>query len=105
MYWRRFAIEDMPLDDHDRFALWMRERWHEKDSFIEQYLTSGRFPGDQSAIQGASSSTDQGNYIETEVKLTHWWEIGNIFIVLAMMGLAANVLAKIWNLVLYGKQF
>ncbi|EKD20324.1 uncharacterized protein L3040_007331 [Drepanopeziza brunnea f. sp. 'multigermtubi'] len=105
MYWRRFAIEDMPLDDPDRFELWMRERWYEKDSFIEQYLSSGRFPGDPSAIQGVSSGTDQGNYIETEVKLAHWWEIGNIFIVLAMMGLVANVLAKIWNLVLYGKQF
>lgn len=105
MYWRRFALSDMPLDDPDRFERWMRERWYEKDALIDQYLTTGRFPADASAIHGVSTSSDNDDFIETEVKLAHWWEIGNIFIVLAGIGLVANLLAKVWNLVLYGNQY
>ncbi|PBP16274.1 acyltransferase [Diplocarpon rosae] len=105
MYWRRFAIKDMPLSDPREFDLWMRERWYEKDSFMEHYLTTGRFPSDKSAINGVAPETDKGDFIETEVKLAHWWEIGNIFIILAAIGLVANVLAQVWNVVLYGKQY
>jgi hypothetical protein len=103
MYWRRFAVKDIPLDDDGKFELWLRERWYEKDAFMEQYLTTGRFPGSLAAINGAET---KGNvkevFIETEVKLAHWWEVGNIFVVLAAFGLVFNLLARVWNLVLYG---
>jgi hypothetical protein len=104
MYWRRFAIADMPLHDHDAFDLWLRERWQEKDDFIEEFLNTGRFPATKAATKGTTNGTTKEGHIETEVKLAHWWEIGNIFIILATVGLLANVGAKLWNFALYGRE-
>ncbi|KAF8857606.1 acyltransferase-domain-containing protein [Acephala macrosclerotiorum] len=104
MYWRRFAIADIPLDDHITFELWLRERWYEKDAYIEQYLTTGRLPPTKAATNRAKKEAGDEEYIETQVQLTHWWEVGNIFLVLATFGLLANILARVWNVVWYGKQ-
>jgi lysocardiolipin and lysophospholipid acyltransferase len=104
MYWRRFAVKDIPLGDHEKFELWLRERWYEKDAFIDQYLTTGRFPGIVPATNGvATNEAMKEEFIETEVKLAHWWEVGNIFVVLAAFGLVANLLARVWTLVVYEK--
>ncbi len=105
MYWRRFAVKDMPLDDPDKFELWLRERWYEKDNFIEHFLTTGRFPADKSATSDVASGKEKDNFIETEVKLKSNFEVANIFVVLAVFALAANLLAKAWNAVLYGKHY
>lgn len=104
MYWRRFAVKDIPLGDPEKFELWLRDRWYEKDGFIETYLTTGRFPGSIPTTNGATNGAVKEEWIETEVKLAHWWEIGNIFVVLAAIGLVFNLLARVWTLVLYGKE-
>lgn len=104
MHWRRFAVKDIPLDDHDTFDAWLRERWHEKDVLINEFLATGRFPATPYAVKGHVNNITKEGHIETEVKLAHWWEIGNIFVVLAAFALVAHLGAKIWTLVLYGKQ-
>lgn len=118
MYWRRFAIADMPLHDQDAFDLWLRERWSEKDSYIEYFLNNGQFPANKAALKDNRSAlkditngstlvnpgTTKEGHIETQVKLAHWWEIGNIFVILASAGLIANLGAKAWNLAIYGKE-
>lgn len=103
MYWRRFAVKDIPLGDHEKFDLWLRERWYEKDALIEEYLTTGRFPGIVPAAKEMANGAMKEEHIETEVKLAHWWEVGSIFVVLATFGLVANLLARVWELVIYGK--
>jgi hypothetical protein len=102
MYWRKFDIKDIPLDNANKFDLWMRERWTEKDALMEQYLTTGRFPGNP--IAGAVNGAVKEDHIETEVKLAHWWEVGNIFVVLGGVALVFNILARLWELVVYGKK-
>ena len=103
MHWRRFAVKDIPLGDHNEFDLWLQERWYEKDALIEQYITTGRFPGIVPATNGTTNGAVKEEYIETEVKLVHWWEVGNIFVVLAAIGLVANLLARVWTLVVHGR--
>ncbi|KAL2074990.1 hypothetical protein VTL71DRAFT_8770 [Oculimacula yallundae] len=103
MYWRRFAIVDMPLDNAEAFDLWLRERWYEKDSFIDHFLTTGRFPAAKEATNGVSAGKGNDDFIETEVKLNHIWEVGNIFVVLAAFGLVANLVVKVWNAAVYGR--
>jgi lysocardiolipin and lysophospholipid acyltransferase len=107
MYWQRFALKDMPLDDAEKFDLWLRQRWQEKDDLMEQYLTTGRFPPNASATNGASTngSVKEDGFIETEVKLGHWWEVLKMGVVLATAALITNIGARVWNLVLYGKQY
>ena len=102
MYWRRFAVKDIPLGDHEKFDVWLRERWYEKDALIEQFITNGRFPGTVPAQNGVQNGVVKEQHIETEVKLAHWWEVGNIFLVLATYGLVANILARIWNILVHG---
>jgi hypothetical protein len=106
MYWRRLAIADMPLDDHEKFDVWLRERWCEKDALYEYFLTHGQFPAFTAATNGLTNGDGKGKeeFIETEVKLADIWEVGNIFIVLAAAGMAANLLAKVYSLARYGRQ-
>jgi lysocardiolipin and lysophospholipid acyltransferase len=105
MYWRRFAIKDIPLDNHDDFDLWLQERWYEKDALIEQYLSTGRFPGSKQATNGVTTSGEKEQFIEAYVKLAHWYEVANIFVVLATAGLIANILARMWNVAFYGRHY
>ena len=110
MYWRRFRVSSIPTDDSKTFELWLKSRWLEKEDLLEQYAQNGRFPASQghgsegeppvNHAQGAKVSEGTG-YIETEVRLVHWYEVGQIFVVLAAIALLANVLAKIWNLAFY----
>ncbi|KAL4805997.1 protein prenylyltransferase [Aspergillus unguis] len=83
MYWRRFAVADIPLDDQQEFDAWLRARWTEKDELLEQYFQTGRFPsalagsinvgfGDAKQLKAAESG-----YAEAHVKLGHWTEIEN----------------------------
>ena len=111
MYWRRFAVSSIPVDDPQKFEEWLRQKWIEKDALLEQYVQNGRFPADDGhnsencpAINGSASTQilKGAGFIEIEVKLVHWYEIGQIFVVLGSFALLSNILAKIWNLGFYG---
>ncbi|KAI9807392.1 MAG: hypothetical protein M1833_000137 [Piccolia ochrophora] len=97
MYWRRFAMSDIPLDDADAFSRWLRLRWAEKDDLMETYMQNGRFPADDAAVTREVESTDDKGtgsrgFIETEVRLAHWWEFGQIFVVLLGFALVAHLI-------------
>ncbi|KAI5282840.1 hypothetical protein KEM52_003577, partial [Ascosphaera acerosa] len=44
MYWRRFAVADLPLDDQRAFEHWLVARWAEKDALLDRFYDEGRFP-------------------------------------------------------------
>ncbi len=105
MYWRRLAIADIPLNDPHEFELWLTARWYEKDALMEHFLTTGHFPENQAATNGdAKKFPKETSFIETEVKLTDWWEVGNLLLLLAITTLAVNLFNRVWNAVFYGKQ-
>ena len=81
------------------------ERWTEKEGLLDYYARHDRFPCErESATSNAdeSKSGDGDGFIETEVQVSNYLEIGQIFVVLATWALAANILAKIWDLVMNG---
>ncbi|KAI5303290.1 emp24p/erv25p- protein [Ascosphaera pollenicola] len=43
-YWRRFAIDELPLDDQEEFGRWLLQRWSEKNDLLEQFYNEGQFP-------------------------------------------------------------
>lgn len=92
MHWRRFAVSSIPVKDPEAFDQWVLERWREKDELLETFYDTGRFPAD---VQPGSKEND---YIETEVRLQSWAEIGQIYVVLATVALLANVAAKLWTM-------
>ena len=47
MYWRRYAIKEIPTADPKKFDLWLHQRWIEKDELLEYYAANGAFPEDQ----------------------------------------------------------
>ncbi|OJJ48800.1 hypothetical protein ASPZODRAFT_149798 [Penicilliopsis zonata CBS 506.65] len=85
MHWRRFAIEDIPLDDQEAFDEWLRARWTEKDQLLEECFETGRFPSqlaghiDIDGVPDKQKAAASAGYIETPVRLSHWAEIGRIF--------------------------
>ncbi|GAM85596.1 hypothetical protein ANO11243_036030 [Dothideomycetidae sp. 11243] len=44
MYWRRWRISELPVDDDDAFSMWLRNRWTEKDYLLEHFFRHGTFP-------------------------------------------------------------
>ena len=89
-YWRKFRVADIPLDDQEKFNIWLREEWYKKDALMEEYMTTGRFP----ASVGAEKK-----YIETEVRTRHHWEVLQIFAVVGICGLIWNNIRKSIQLV------
>lgn len=90
MYWRRFRLSSIPLDDPKTFELWLRSRWVEKDKFIEDYLRTGRFPADQGTSKNSKGQTIRGaGHIEAEIKPKYWYEFLQVF---APIGLFALIL-------------
>lgn len=80
MYWRRFKISTIPLDDISKFDIWLRARWAEKDALMEQYMHTRRFPADEGVSQTPEGETRRGaGYIETYVKPYKWYEILQVF--------------------------
>ncbi|KAI9716103.1 MAG: hypothetical protein M1812_005530 [Candelaria pacifica] len=90
MFWRRFAVSSIPLDNPKEFDLWLRARWVEKDRLLEYYHRHNRFPADEGIERLGNGKTRRGaGFIETEIKPNYWFEFMQVF---APMGLFALVL-------------
>ncbi|KAF1990052.1 acyltransferase-domain-containing protein [Aulographum hederae CBS 113979] len=80
MHWRRFHVNDIPIDDDKAFEVWLRNRWREKDYLLEYFVRHNRFPADQDwMIKGAQGKTKEAPFIETQVKSSSWEEFLMIF--------------------------
>lgn len=93
-YWRRFRVDTIPTDDSEKFDVWLRERWYEKDALMEQYISTGRFPPLPGALTQAGTRASL-DFVETEVRTKRWWEFGQIFVVIGVFAFLGNILAKI----------
>lgn len=100
MYWRRFHVDQIPLDNIEVFNLWLRERWLEKDALVEHFLTQGRFPAKTVTTTSKASSLSQEEFIETKAKTTYWWEVCYIYIILVSFIFLFNLLAQYWDVAL-----
>ena len=90
MYWRRFKVSSIPIDNDKAFEIWLRARWTEKDALLEQYLQTGRFPADTGAGKTPGGKVRRGaGHIESEIKAGRWYEFMQVF---APAGLLALVL-------------
>lgn len=83
MFWRRFRISDIPIDDDQAFSRWLNNRWREKDYILEYYYKFSQFPADD-AIKAlaAAEGKRQPNHakvISTEVRGGGWDEFLSIF--------------------------
>lgn len=92
LYWRRFAIAEIPLDDQESFRKWIEARWREKDAMLDQYKTTGRFPADTDA-----KDTKTPAYIETDVRLNSWMELLQPYIVPVTVFLIFNIVRRFWK--------
>ena len=91
MYWRRFAVKDIPLHSEKLFDLWLTARWREKDLLMEHYLQFGKFPADKRAARYKSGKLLRGcGHMEVPIQASRWYEFLQIF---APMGILAMVLA------------
>ncbi|KAF7563582.1 hypothetical protein G7046_g539 [Stylonectria norvegica] len=85
-YWRRFPIAEIPLEEQEKFDLWLRDQWYKKDALMEEYITTGRFP----AMAGGKV-----DFIETSCRTRRPWEILQIFSIVATVGLHVVVVFKV----------
>ena len=115
MYWRRFAVSKIPIDDPKAFEKWVNKVWLEKEALLEHFKENGRFPADEGEerteddADGGEIGSTKGDlkgtgFIEVEVRLGHPLELAQIFVVLGAYALVANILAKFWTLFVYGRK-
>ena len=104
MHWRRFKISAIPLHDIKQFDIWLRARWAEKDTLMERYMRTGRFPADTGFDnQGEGGQIREGaGHIETQVKPNKWYEILQVFAPIASI---AIVLYYFYNKTLPSQMF
>jgi len=79
MHWRRFHVNDIPVDDEKAFEVWLRNRWREKDYLLEYFVRHNRFPSDVDWLIKGENKTREAPYIETQVKSGNWEEFLMIF--------------------------
>ncbi|KAL8715566.1 MAG: hypothetical protein Q9220_000902 [cf. Caloplaca sp. 1 TL-2023] len=88
MYWRRFDIWSIPVDNDRAFDNWLRARWIEKDQLLENYQKTGRFPADTGVDELPDGRKRHGaGYIETEIKPNKWYEYLQIFLPVGLLGM------------------
>ncbi|RPA80461.1 acyltransferase-domain-containing protein [Ascobolus immersus RN42] len=127
MYWRRFAVDDIPYSDEEKFKDWLTVRWREKDALLEYFETHGTWPEDEvvlgwkgqsemvskkvvglgaeatpppspPAVKRVMEMPGQGPpVIETEVKLRYWWHAFDVFTVLATIAVFGKLMVKLWG--------
>ncbi|GAB7360905.1 hypothetical protein MBLNU230_g0891t1 [Neophaeotheca triangularis] len=83
MYWRRFKIADIPLDNDVAFGRWLTNRWREKDYILEYFNKYSHFP-DGNAMQALQAAEGKrkpshARFIASEVKGGGWDEFLGIF--------------------------
>jgi len=91
MYWRRFAIKDIPIHNDKAFENWLMARWREKDALMETYMATGSFPADNGSSRYPSTGkVIRGcGHLEVQIRPNKWYEFLQIF---APMGALAMVL-------------
>ena len=104
MYWRRFAISSIPVDEPKAFEAWVMKVWLEKEALLEYFTQNGRFPADQESMPEKEAketsvvkARQTEGFIETEVKLKHRAEVGQIYAVLGGVVVAWSILGRIWR--------
>ncbi|KAL8926105.1 MAG: hypothetical protein Q9172_001933 [Xanthocarpia lactea] len=109
MYWRRFPVSSIPVptssdpspQEREAFSNWLLARWKEKNMLLEGYARNGRFPADEghdSEGEPSVGMTKGAGFIETEVRLAHWYEILQIFSVLGAVVSVGVALSRFWGL-------
>ncbi len=88
-------MSKIPLDDAREFENWLKQRWVEKDELLECFSQTGRFPADD-----AATAEKTKGYIDTDVRLVKWYEVGQIFVVLATFALVVNVITRFSQVIL-----
>ncbi|KAK5728009.1 hypothetical protein LTR17_012316 [Elasticomyces elasticus] len=83
MFWRRYKIADIPLENDEAFSRWLLNRWREKDYILEYYTKFGQFPACDAltalqAVEG-KKPPQHAKAISTEVKGGGWDEFLSIF--------------------------
>ena len=107
MYWRRFAVKDIPVQDANVFEKWVLERWREKDQLVEYYMQNGRFPADEDVPEveykeipngaGVTKPVVNKHYIETELKPESPFEFFQIFVPSLAILLIAHLIRRMWG--------
>ena len=88
MYWRRFRISDIPIDNEKSFDSWLRARWAEKDAYIEYFYRTGHFPCDTGISKMKDGSLRKGaGYIVTTIRATQWHEFLQVFVPIGLLSL------------------
>ena len=97
MYWRKFAVSSIPIDDPKAFEAWILERWREKDDIMEQFLQTGRMPPNGAGPNETKATTDKVPFLETEVKLAGAAELLQMYLPSIAICLALFGMWSLWK--------
>lgn len=82
MHWRRFRISNIPLHSDKAFEVWLRNRWKEKDHYLDYYQRHGAFPATdpwKAASPAEMQKIRPAKSIGAQVQSSSWGEFLAIF--------------------------
>ncbi|KAF2135629.1 uncharacterized protein K452DRAFT_281235 [Aplosporella prunicola CBS 121167] len=79
MHWRRFRISQIPIEDPQAFEVWLRNRWKEKDHYLDYFARTGRFPAEDPWKAKDVKNIKPAKSLEAQVKSGSWGEFLAIF--------------------------
>lgn len=68
IYWRRWAISEIPYEDEKEFEKWIQDRWYEKDELMDKFINEGKW-----------SDEEEIEPLTVKVKLRSWIELLQVF--------------------------
>ncbi|KJR87676.1 uncharacterized protein SPSK_07530 [Sporothrix schenckii 1099-18] len=92
-HWRRFRVDDIPLETAEAFDQWLRDRWYEKDAIMEQYMSTGRLPASSAKVEDG----ERPEYVETEVRTQYLGEILQVFSVVGTVWLLCRIAVRFFE--------
>lgn len=105
MYWRRFAVKDIPIEQA-QFEAWVLDRWREKDELLDYFHKNNRFPADDDSITlhkavsngaGVTKPVKNVSYIETQLRPENPLEFLQIFVPSLAVGLILHLIRQMWR--------
>lgn len=97
MYWRRYRVADLPLNDNAAMFDWLMARWREKDDLMEAFMRDGKFPGDTAAvdIEGGPQDEFKTPYISSQVENRQPFEVLQLLVPVVTLTLIARGLVQL----------
>ncbi|KFM73636.1 Acyl-CoA:lysophosphatidylglycerol acyltransferase 1, partial [Stegodyphus mimosarum] len=73
LHYRRYSVNDVPLDNMEALRDWVYKRWSEKDELLEEYYRTGKFPSLPKSQRNNKNDDLMCEIKSRRIEMSNWW--------------------------------